>query len=234
MNLKGKHLVCTQDWKLEEIEKLRNQAKQYYDVILIDVNLITTNLTAINEKLTLLEEIDYFTGDGQTQKYLTPYKVATVYIDGVKTTRFTTTDGFITLAVPPKDNTTVVLVPENCLSFFLLSDSAGETVEIIYVDTTLDFYLLSENVITEDIGGLLFSLDNVSFTPSVKVLIGTDIPVYVKASLAAPLNEVKTLAENRIIAVDSSTPIDSNGNITVSFTVGGGKYGGVEIHEILI
>mgnify|MGYP006959932738 CR=1 FL=1 len=41
-----------------EIEKLRNQAKQYYDVILIDVNLITTNLSAINEKLTLLEETE--------------------------------------------------------------------------------------------------------------------------------------------------------------------------------
>ena len=185
-------------------------------------------------KLTLLEEVDYFTGDGETLRYITTYPVVAVYIDGVKHTRFTVTDGFITFDAPPKDNTTVVMVPENCLSFFLMSDSAGETVETIYIDTTLDFYLLSENVITEDIGELLFSLDNISFTASVKVLIGTDIPVYVKASLAAPLNEVKTLAENRIIAVDSSTPIDSNGNMTVSFTVGGGKYGGVEIHEILI
>jgi len=185
-------------------------------------------------KLVLLEEVDYFTGDGFTQRYITPYTVAAIYIDGIKTTRFTVTDGFTTLNVPPRDGTTVILVPENCLSFSLLSNSAGETVETVYVDTTLDFYLLSENVITEGIGELLFSLDNISFTPSVKVLIGTDIPVYVKAILAAPLNEVKTLAENRIIAVDSSTPVDSSGNMTVSFTVAGGKYGGVEIHEILI
>jgi hypothetical protein len=41
-----------------EIEKLRNQAKEFYDLLLTDVNLITTNLTAINEKLTLLEETE--------------------------------------------------------------------------------------------------------------------------------------------------------------------------------
>ncbi|MGB5964970.1 MAG: mechanosensitive ion channel domain-containing protein [Sulfurimonadaceae bacterium] len=41
-----------------EIEKQRDQAKQYYDVLLTDTNLITTNITAINEKLTLLEETE--------------------------------------------------------------------------------------------------------------------------------------------------------------------------------
>jgi hypothetical protein len=162
------------------------------------------------------------------------YGVVAVYIDDIKTTKFRVLDGLIIFDTPPPVNSTVVLVPTDSLSFQLLSDAPGEVVESIWIDTDQDIYLLSEDVSTEDIGDLLFSTDNISFFASVQVLTGTDIQIYVKASLAAPLNEVKTIARNRITVVSSSTPIDSSGNITVNFTVGGGKYGGVEIHEELV
>lgn len=41
-----------------EIEKQRNRAKEYYDLLLTDTNLIATNITAIDEKITLLEETE--------------------------------------------------------------------------------------------------------------------------------------------------------------------------------
>lgn len=185
-------------------------------------------------KTTLLGEVDFFIGDNVTFQYITPYTVAAAYIDNVKTTKFRVVDGLIVFDTPPKANTTVTLIPANSLAFRLLSNAAGNVVESIWMDTSQDIYLLSENVSSEDLGELLFSTDNISFYSCIQVLTGTDIRVYVKASLAAPLNEVKTIADNRIVVVDSSTPLDSNGNITVSFTVGGGKYGGVEIHEELI
>ena len=185
-------------------------------------------------KTTLIGELDFFTGNGVTSRYMTTYPTVAVYIDDIKTAKFRTVDGLVIFDTPPPANSTVVLVPANCLAFQLLSDSAGDTVESLWIDTDQDVYLLSENVATQDVGELLFSTDNVSFFPSIEVLTGTDIQIYVKASLAAPLNEVKTIARDRIVVVSSSTPIDSNGNITVNFTVGGGKYGGVEIHEELV
>jgi hypothetical protein len=183
-------------------------------------------------KTILLDQIEFFTGDGTTKRYMATYGVVSVYIDDVKTTKFRTIDGLIVFDTPPPAASTVVLVPNNCLSFQLPSDQAGNTVESLWMDTDQDVYLLS--VDTEDLGELVFSTDNISFFSSIQVLTGTDIQIYVKASLAAPLNEVKTIARDRIVVVSSSTPIDSNGNMTVNFTVGGGKYGGVEIHEELV
>lgn len=185
-------------------------------------------------KTILLDEIQFFTGDGLTTKFMATYPVKAVYVDDIKTNRYSTIDGRVTFDSPPAANATIVFVPENALSMQLMSDAIGSVTESLWIDTTQDIYLLSEDVSTEDLGELLFSTDNISFFASIQVLTGTDIQIYVKASLAAPLNEVKTFAKNRIVVVDSSTPIDSNGNITVNFTVGGGKYGGVEIHEELI
>lgn len=185
-------------------------------------------------KTILLDEVEFFTGDGETTRFMATYPAVAVYVDNVRTTRYSTIDGQVSFNVPPEANANIVVVPENALSFQLPSDAIGDTVESLWMDTDQDVYLLSEDVSTEDIGELLFSTDNVNFYASIQVLTGTDIQIYVKASLAAPLNEVKTFASNRIVVVDSSTPIDSDGNITVNFTVGGGKYGGVEIHEELI
>ena len=184
-------------------------------------------------KTTLVDEVEFFTGDGETTRFRTTYAPVAAYVDDIKTTKFRVIDSLIIFDFAPAVNSTIVVVPVNVLAFQLLSDSAGEVVESIWMDTDQNVYLLSEDVATTDIGDLLFSTDNISFFPSIEVLIGTDIQIYVKAALAAPLNEVKTLARNRIVVVSSSTPIDSNGNITIDFTVGGGKYGGVEIHEEL-
>lgn len=185
-------------------------------------------------KTTLVDEIEVFTGDGETTRFMATYAAVAAYIDDVKTTKFSTIDGLIIFDTPPAAASTIVVVPENVLSFQLPSDSAGDTTESLWIDTTQDIYLLSEDVTDSTLGDLVFSTDNLTFYPSIQVLTGTDVQIYVKASLAAPLNEVKTISKDRIIVVDSSTPIDSNGNITISFTVPGGKYGGVEIHEELV
>ena len=185
-------------------------------------------------KTTLLDEVESFIGDGITVKFTATYPAKAVYVDDIKTNRYSVLDGRVTFDSPPAVNSSIVFVPENVLSLQLMSDAIGEVVESIYIDTDQDIYLLSEDVSTEDIGELTFSTDNVTFYSCIQVLTGTDVQIYVKASLGAALNEVKTFAKNRIVAVSSSTPLDTSGDITVNFTVGGGKYGGVEIHEVLI
>ena len=185
-------------------------------------------------KTILLDEVEFFTGDGETVRFMATYPAVAVYVDDIRTTKYSVIDGLVEFDVAPVANSTIVVVPENALSMQLMSDAIGEVVESIYIDTDQDIYLLSDDVSTEDLGELTFSTDNVTFYSCIQVLTGTDVQIYVKAALGAALNEVKTFAKNRIVVVSSSTPIDTSGDITVNFTVGGGKYGGVEIHEVLI
>ena len=182
-------------------------------------------------KTTLLEETVFYSGDGSTTKFLGISPTFSAFLDGIKVTTFTCIDNFIIFDSPPGTGILISLVPEHSLDFHLPSDVTGNETVSIYIDTDQDIWLLSEDIVSNDVGSLEFSLDNISFYSCIEIVIGTDIQVYVKETLAAVVNEVVTLTKTRVVVVDSTTPLDSSGNITIDFTVPDGSTGGVEIHE---
>ena len=185
-------------------------------------------------KLQPLGGASYFTSDGGTVKFSVSHDIAAVFIDGVKTIYYRTVDNFLILNRPPIVGALVVCVSLASLNFYLMSDAIGQTTEAIWVDATTDVYILSEDMSNNEVGELLFSLDDITYVSCLGLTLGNDIQVYVKALLAAPLNEIKTIVNSRIVIVESSTPLDTDGNLTVSFTVPGGDLGGVEIYEELM
>lgn len=181
-----------------------------------------------------LQETSYFLGDGTTSKFMALHDVAAVYIDNVKTTGFRKVDNYVIFDSPPVSNALIILVPTSSLDLFLPNDQIADIIESIYIDSDEDAYILSEDVTTGEVGSLLFSLDNIAFVACLEVSLGVSIRVYIKASSTDTAGDIKTLASSRIVVVDSSTPLDTNGNITISFSVPGGSFGGVEIYEELM
>lgn len=189
------------------------------------------NIYKDSAKLIELANATHKIGDGVTTTFTFTYKPLLVFVDGIKRVDFEIVQSTVLFESPPAAGLLITFLGENTLDFYLDASQADEQVESIYIDTDADFWLSSENIVSDSTGELLFSTDNVTFYSCIQILTGTDILIYVKASLAAAVDKISSVTDNRIIALDSSLPLNSSGEILVSFTVDGGDIGGVEIYE---
>ncbi len=180
-----------------------------------------------------LQASSHFVGDGVTRRFFCAAVPKEAYIDGIKTVDYTVADKSVRFNLIPAAGVNIAVLPENSLDFYILGDASGSDTVSIYVDTTTDVYMLSHDTESNDVGELLFSLNNVDYYPCIELTTGTSIQVYVKATLAAAINKLATLVHTTLVVVDTTTPLNSSGYITVDFSVPGGSIGGVEVYENL-
>lgn len=192
--------------------------------------LVYSDLT----KQVQLEEATSFISSGSDTRFTALHSVEEVYYNFFRTRDFSLSENTVFFHTAPPKDTVVTLLPKNCLTAHLQANVVSNTVVSLVIDSDVDFTVINLNSASEELGGLLLSTDGVSFSPCISLTAGNNIVIYLKAEVVTPYDIIKNIPHNKLVFIESTTPINSNGKVTISFSPLAGETGGVEIYELLI